>query len=349
MLQKLIHAFPPEMAHNIGLAALHYGALGQASSVDDPRISQELLGLLFKNPVGLAAGFDKNAYAIAGLLKQGFGFIECGTVTPLAQSGNPKPRVFRLHKDAAVINRLGFNNHGVDAFVKNFQQRDAALGVVGANIGKNKSSNDAIADYVTCLTAVYAHADYVTINISSPNTEGLRDLQHADALDALLGAIMQCRASCAVLHGTVVPILLKVAPDLTQSQREHIAELLFTHHVDGLIVSNTTVSRPNALRSDFASETGGLSGAPLKPLAHKNVAQFYHLLRGRIPIIGVGGIGSAEDAYARMRAGASLIQLYTALVYQGFPVVRSINSGVCELLDRDGISHISEIIGIDAL
>lgn len=339
---------PPEMAHNLGVFALRRGLVPPAKKMDFPSLRVKLWGLDFASPVGLAAGFDKNAAAVNGLLKQGFGFVECGTVTPKAQKGNPRPRIFRLVEDRAVINRLGFNNRGLEVFTEQFRERNPSLGVAGANIGKNKDAADAVADYVAGLEAVHGFADYVTVNISSPNTQGLRDLQHKAALEQLLGALMNARRLCREKDGRQVPLLLKVAPDLSPAEREDVAGVVMAHAIDGLIVSNTTLSRPGHLRSEFAQEAGGLSGLPLLPLARASLADFYRLTKGQLPLVGVGGIASAEDAYARMRAGASLVQLYTALVYQGFGAVGAITRGLAALLAKDGFAHVSEAVGVDA-
>ncbi len=308
-------------------------------------LKQNIWGLEFKNPVGLAAGFDKNAVAINGLLKQGFGFVEAGTVTPLPQQGNPKPRLFRLTEDKAIINRLGFNNNGLDVFLENFNRRDKGLGIAGANIGKNKDSESASADYIKNLHAVYPVADYITINISSPNTKGLRDLQQREALSNLLSEISKARSEAKQKNNKNTPILLKIAPDIDSKQCEDIAETVIANNIDGLIVSNTTISRPSSLTSQHKSETGGLSGEPLFTLSTQILAEMYKLTGGKIPIIGVGGISSAQDAYKKIRAGASLVQVYSALIYQGFSLITKINDELPVLLARDGFSHISEAMG----
>ena len=346
-VRPLIHLLPPETAHHLGLCALRHGLLPSCLKMPCASLETQLWGLRFCNPIGLAAGFDKNAVAVDGLLKQGFGFVECGTVTPLAQAGNPRPRVFRLSQDRAVINRLGFNNNGLDAFSTQFQRRNRSLGIAGVNIGKNKDAVDAVADYVAGLRGVYAFADYVTINISSPNTQGLRDLQHRQTLEQLLGALLRERETCESRYGRQVPLLLKVAPDLSAEEREDVAHVVMAHGLDGLIVSNTTLSRPAHLRSMHKTQMGGLSGMPLLSLSTLSLAHFYRLTKGALPLIGVGGIASAEDAYAKIRAGASLVQLYTALVYQGFGVVERIAEGLAALLAKDGFSKIAEAVGTD--
>jgi dihydroorotate dehydrogenase len=349
LTRPLLHCMDAEAAHHLALRALSLGLVpAPRLRAPSPALSQTLFGLSFANPVGLAAGFDKNAVAVNALLRQGFGFVEAGTVTPLAQPGNPKPRMFRLSEDRAVINRLGFNNEGLEHFTRNFAGRDAKLGIAGANIGKNKDQTDAVADYVRGLEAVYALADYVTINISSPNTQGLRDLQHEEALGALLGAL---RAKAAELHastGKHTPLLLKIAPDIDADARAAIASVISTHPIDALIVSNTTISRPEHLQSPHRAQTGGLSGAPLMALSTQVLADMYRLTKGSLPLIGVGGIASPADAYAKIRAGASLVQLYSALAYQGFALVRRMVDELPALLARDGFTHIREAIGADA-
>ncbi len=338
---------PPEAAHQLGLYALGRGLVPAAKNTQDATLEMTLWGLRFPNPLGLAAGFDKNAVAVDGLLTQGFGFVECGTVTPLAQEGNPRQRIFRLKEDRAVINRLGFNNDGLVDFTARLRKRNASLGVAGANIGKNKDAMDAVADYVTGLRAVHGMADYVTVNISSPNTQGLRDLQHRDALEQLLSALLRERETCKARDGRHVPLLLKVAPDLSAQEREDVADVVMAHGMDGLIVSNTTLSRPAHLRSCHKGEAGGLSGLPLLPLAHESLAHFYRLTRGAMPLVGVGGIANAEDAYAKIRAGASLVQMYTALVYQGFGAVGAITRGLSALLAKDGYRSVADAVGSD--
>jgi dihydroorotate dehydrogenase len=349
LARPLLHALPPETAHDVGLRALRYGLLPPQKFQSNKMLSQNILGMEFKNPVGIAAGFDKNAEVINPLLMQGFGFVEAGTVTPLPQSGNPKPRIFRLPEDKAVINRLGFNNNGLDYFVQNFSKRDKMLGIAGANIGKNKDTENAAEDYVRGLKAVYPHADYITINISSPNTKGLRDLQHREALAELLFELSKARNSATQTHGKKIPLFLKIAPDIDHKECEDIAETILKHAIDGLIVSNTTISRPQSLINQNCNETGGLSGAPLFSLSTKILAEMYKLTYRKIPIIGVGGISSAEDAYIKIRSGASLVQLYSALIYQGFGLVRSINEKLPTLLSRDGFSHISEAVGTSVI
>lgn len=347
LLRPTLHLLPPEVAHHLAINALKRGIAGHVAAVKSPVLEVNAFGLTFPNPVGLAAGFDKNAEAISGLQSQGFGFIEIGTVTKLPQEGNPKPRIFRLSEDKAIINRLGFNNGGIDTFTANLADRDRARGIVGANIGKNRDSKDTIGDYTSLLEAVYPLADYVTINVSSPNTAGLRDLQQKKHLHGLLAAIMETRRTLAADHHRNVPLLLKISPDIDDVVKEEVAEVSLNHGIDGMIIGNTTIRRPTTLKSLQRSEAGGLSGTPLFALSTQVLSDMYRLTQGRIPLIGVGGIASGADAYAKIRAGASMIQLYTALTYQGFGLVKKINQRLIELLERDDFSHISEAVGLD--
>jgi len=349
-IRPLLFRLPPETAHGVTLKALSHKLLPSRRAMDHPALRMNVGGLLFRNPVGLAPGFDKNAEAAAALLRQGFGFVECGTVTPHPQAGNPKPRLFRLEEDEAVINRMGFNNNGLTALRDNIgaQFRDLreqrrSYGVFGINIGKNKTSVDAVADYLTMLDGVYAAADYVTLNISSPNTPGLRDMQHADALHQLLDAVCNRREQLSV----IVPLWLKLAPDLTDEQCAEVANVVKDYPINAVIVSNTTVQRPETLQSVHKGEQGGLSGKPLMALSTDRLRLFRRLLGENKPLIGIGGIASAEDAYAKIKAGASLVQLYSALVYQGFGLVHDINTGLLQLLQKDGYQSLAEAVGKD--
>jgi dihydroorotate dehydrogenase len=331
-----------ESAHGLSVAALRLLPAGQRLA-NDARLAQNVAGLHFPNPVGLAPGYDKNAEVCARAFALGFGFVEIGTVTPRPQAGNPRPRLFRLIQDRAVINRMGFNNDGMDLVAKRLSAIAVGerAGPIGVNIGANKDSKDRVADYVAAMERLAPLADYVTVNISSPNTPGLRALQDKDALVELL-----VRVKGAAPLGK--PVFLKVAPDLEPADIDDIAKAVIEHRIDALIVSNTTISRP-ALKSRYAGETGGLSGAPLRDLAQQRLIDFRKATGGAMPLIGVGGIATAEDAYARIRAGASLVQLYSALVYEGPMLAKRINKGLLALLDRDGFGHISEAVGIDAL
>lgn len=339
LLRPALFALDAEQAHGLtieGLAA--WATLGTpfAAPPPDPILHGTVAGLSFASPLGLAAGVDKNGDAIDGWFGLGFGSVEIGTLTPLPQPGNPKPRIFRLIEDRAVINRLGFNNGGIDAALPSAKAA-RRKGVLGINVGANKDAADRIADYTHGVTRAAPIADYVTINISSPNTPGLRDLQHGAALAELL-------AACDTARGTT-PLFLKIAPDLEPAAIDDIARAAITNHIDALIVSNTTISRPPTLASRHASETGGLSGAPLATLARARLTDVRTATGAAIPIISVGGIDSAAEAYARIRAGASLVQLYSALVYEGPGLARRINTGLATLLKRDGFSSLSRAIG----
>ena len=305
-----------------------------------PELAQEVAGLSFPSPVGLAAGFDKDAEVPDAMLGLGFGFAEVGTITPRPQEGNSRPRLFRLREDEAVINRMGFNNEGQAAALKRLKRRNRR-GIVGVNIGANKDSADRIEDYAAGVRAMSPVADYLTVNVSSPNTPGLRQLQDEGALRALLTAVQEARTPGGP------PIFLKVAPDLGEGEPDQIVRVAIEHGIDAIIVANTTVSRP-PLRSTYASEGGGLSGAPLKPLARKALRDFRAASGGKIPLIGVGGIGDADDAWERIRAGANLIQLYSAMVYEGPGVARRIAHGLAERLKRDGFSNIADAVGTAA-
>lgn len=305
----------------------------------------QCLGKQFSNPIGLAAGFDKNGQAITALGNQGFGFVEVGTITLQPQEGNPAPRLFRLTEDEAVINRLGFNNQGSTVALQNITKQLPARSVLGINIGKNKNCVDTVSDYTQMLERVYDLADYVTINVSSPNTQGLRDLQQKRQLTELLEACFSKRKNKMDAGADFVPIVLKISPDIDQTTKEDIAEIAMDLPLDGLIVSNTTIKRPNTLKNLKRSEQGGLSGRPLMETSTHMLGDMYKLTHGNIPIIGVGGIASAEDAYQKILHGASLVQLYTALVYQGFGLIKNIHDGLVERLKRDGYAHVSDAVG----
>ena len=334
-----------EIAHHIGMTGIRFaGALGLTKLArlrQNPRAAVQVMGLHFDSPFGLAAGFDKNAKAIKALGDLGFSHVEIGTVTAQAQPGNEKPRLFRLIADRALINRMGFNNEGQAAAIARLQNiPDTALaGPLGINIGANKDSADRVADYVIGVRNMEALADYLTVNISSPNTPGLRALQDKAALDDLLAQVMAART-------WDTPVFLKVAPDLQLADIDDIVAVAMSRGIAALIVSNTTISRP-ALISRHKGETGGLSGAPLRDMAQQRVIDFRKASGGQLPLIGVGGVTSAEDAYARIRAGASLVQIYSALVYQGPGLARKINKQLARLLKADGFSNIAEAIGVD--
>ena len=335
---RLLQHLPPETAHRLAIRALPW--LPARPLPDLPRLRTTLAGLALPHPVGLAAGFDKNAEAHAALLRQGFAFVETGTVTPRPQPGNPRPRLFRLTEDRALINRLGFNNDGLAAVMPRLAGRDRALGVVGVNIGMNKDAPDPAAAYAEGLATFGPQADYVTVNVSSPNTPGLRALQKREALAALLGALAPVRGA--------TPLFLKVAPDLEPEDEAAVAELCLAHRIDALIVSNTTIARPPGLRSPAARETGGLSGRPLFPRSTRLLARMAVRLGGRVPLVGVGGVAGGADAYAKIRAGARAVQLYTAFVYEGPGLVRRILGELDALLARDGVERLEDAVGLDA-
>ena len=341
----LLRLLAPEAAHRASIVALGAGIAPRAAAPDPPRLGITLWGLRFPNPVGLAAGFDKNAMVPDAMLRFGFGFVETGTVTPRPQPGNPKPRLFRLVEDRALINRLGFNNEGLDAAHRRLAARHKRTGLVGANLGKNKDSIDAVADYVEGVRVLAPLADYLVVNVSSPNTPGLRDLQRRASLLALIAALRSARAEATPADPP--PLLLKIAPDLSERERLEIAEAALETGIDGLIISNTTVVRGAGLRSPHAREPGGLSGVPLFAPSTALVAEMRRLTRGRIPLIGVGGIASGADAYTKIRAGASLVQLYTSLVYEGPGLVRRIKRDLADFLARDGFASIADAVGAD--
>lgn len=346
-LRPALFLLPPEKAHRAAICALQRG-LAPRYSTQHASLATTVAGLRFSNPVGLAPGFDKNAECFEGALAAGCGFVEIGTVTPRPQAGNPAPRVFRLTRHEAVINRLGFNNEGMDAAAARLVKR-INQGIIGGNIGKNKESADAVADYIAAMHTLYPHVDYITANISSPNTPGLRALQAADELKALIEALQTLRAELVAAGAPHQPIFVKIAPDCDDAMLEAIAHTALATTLDGLIVSNTTLSREAVAGAAHANEAGGLSGKPLFAPSTEVLRKIYNLTGGQIPLIGVGGIASAEDAYAKIRAGASLVQLYTALVYQGFGLIGLINDGLAELLARDGFATVADAVGVDAL
>ncbi len=330
----LLRRLDPEVAHGLAIRALQWAPL-RAPPADDPILAVTVAGLRLSNPVGLAAGLDKNGEALAGLSRLGFGFVECGSVTPRAQAGNPKPRLFRLAEDRAVINRMGFNNAGLEAFARRLDARPYGT-VVGANLGANKDTEDRAADYVAGLRRLAGKADYFTVNISSPNTPGLRALQGREALDDLLGRVADAR----LVDGA--PVFLKIAPDLTEAEIAMIVEAALAHGIDALIVSNTTLDRPGDLASPYAGESGGLSGAPLRDRALAALRYAAEASAGRLPLIGVGGIASGADAWARIRAGACAVQLYSALIYEGPGLVGRIKGDLALRLRAEGFSSVAE-------
>lgn len=344
LIRPLLFRLDGERAHRltIRLLAQRTGTAFTPEPGWTPILQTKVAGLTFRNPVGLAAGFDKDAEVFEQSLSLGFGFVEVGTLTPRPQEGNPKPRLFRLVEDRAVINRMGFNNQGQATAAERLARRFPSEGVVGVNIGANKDSADRIADYVSGVQLMSPVADYLTINISSPNTPGLRQLQDEGALRALLSAIQQAREP----EGP--PVFLKVAPDLGDSEPRQIVRAALDHQIDAIIVANTTISRP-ALKSRHGNEVGGLSGEPLKSLALHALRSFRRESGGEIPLIGVGGIASADDVWERIRAGASLVQLYSALVYEGPGLVRRIARSLAQRLRREGFANVGELVGTEPL
>ncbi len=347
LIRPWLFALDPERAHALALAALAWGLAGRTSPAADPRLRVQAFGLDFPNPIGLAAGFDKDARVPDAALKLGFGFVEFGSITPEPQAGNPRPRLFRLTEDRAGINRLGFNSDGLARAAARLAARRGRPGIVGANVGANKDSADRIADYVAGYRALHADVAYVTVNVSSPNTPGLRSLQSRAALSDLLDRLHTARAEAVAAGARPVPILAKVAPDLDAGERAAIAEVALTKGLDGLIVGNTTIARPEGLQSRHRHETGGLSGAPLFAPSTAVLRDFYRLTGGRLPLIGVGGIGSGADAYAKIRAGATLVQLYTAIIYEGPGLLGRANAELAALLDRDGFASVAAAVGAD--
>lgn len=339
-----LHRLEPETAHRLTIRALSLGLARTRAEPDPPALMVQALGQSFANPIGLAAGFDKNAEVPDAMLGLGFGFVECGSVTPKPQDGNPRPRLFRLAQDGAVINRLGFNNQGLEAVRQRLAARRGRPGIVGANLGANKDSPDRMQDYVAGLRTLAPLVDYVTVNISSPNTPGLRALQNRDELDDLLGRLGEARRE----PGLGVPLLLKVAPDLAADEVETVAAAALSHGLDGLIVGNTTIGHRSGLRGPHAGESGGLSGRPLMAPSTEVLRQFRRATAGRLLLVGTGGIASGADAYAKIRAGATLVQLYTALVYQGPGLVRRIKQDLAACLARDGFTCVAEAVGADA-
>jgi dihydroorotate dehydrogenase len=339
----LLHGMDAERAHNLTIFALAVAPLPQAPN-DDSVLAQNVFGLDFPNPVGMAAGFDKDARVPDALLKLGFGFTEVGTLTPRPQPGNPKPRLFRLHEDRGVINRFGFNNGGHERARERLLRRAANGGVVGVNIGANKDSADRVADYVAGVKNFADLASYFTVNISSPNTPGLRDLQQAGALDDLLARVIAAREQAALTLPRR-PVLLKIAPDLNLADLDDIVRVARARAVDGMIVSNTTISRPDTLRDGLQGETGGLSGAPAFALSTRMLAQTFTRVEGQFPLIGVGGVDSPEAAWAKIEAGATLIQLYSSLVYEGLGLVGRIKTGLAEHLRTRKLESIGQAVG----
>ena len=343
VIMPLIRMLGPERAHRLTVRALAAGFGPAQRRPDDPVLRVRAFGLDFPNPLGLAAGFDKNAEAWRAVLRMGFGFVEAGTVTPHPQQGNPRPRLFRLAEDEAVINRMGFNNDGMAAAAHRLA--GPRSGIVGVNIGKNRDAVDAAADYAACAARLGPLADYVVVNVSSPNTPGLRALQDRDALSRIVDATAQALAQAC--PDGAPPLLVKIAPDLTERDREDIAAVARGGAVAGLIVANTTIARPATLRSPLRSESGGLSGKPLFEPSTRLLSEMYRLTGGAVPLIGVGGIASGRDAYRKIRAGACLIQVYTAFVYQGPVLIQRIKDELAALLHADGYNEVDAAVGAE--
>jgi dihydroorotate dehydrogenase len=342
----LMRLLPPEAAHRATIRALAAGVAPKAASPDPTSLEVKLWRQRIPNPVGLAAGFDKDAEVPDAMLAFGFGFVETGTITPLPQRGNPKPRLFRLPEDRAVINRLGFNSAGVEAAARRLALRRDRPGMVGANIGKNRDTLDDIGDYAEGVRVLAPLVDYLAVNVSSPNTPGLRDLQRKSAVTRLIGKLLEARADATPRNPP--PLLLKIAPDLGTEERVDLAEAALASGIDGLIIANTTVARPASLMSPTAHEPGGLSGAPLFEPSTALLAEMFRLTSGKLPIVGVGGIASGADAYRKIRAGASLVQLYTALIFHGPGLVARIKQELASLLARDGFTSVAAAVGADA-
>jgi dihydroorotate dehydrogenase len=343
-MMRLARLLPAEEAHRLALGVL--ALLGPARpGSDPPRLGLSLWGRALPNPIGLAAGLDKDGMALMGLARLGFGAIEIGSVTPRPQPGNPRPRLFRLTEDRAVINRMGFNSAGHDAVARNLERYRARAGtggpLIGVNLGKNKETADAGADYAAGVRRFSPLADYLVVNVSSPNTPGLRGLQAAGPLRALLDQVAEARAQARARP----PLLVKVAPDLAAEEREPIVEIALAAGVEGLVVGNTTLTRPPGLRSRHVNQAGGLSGQPLFDLSTALLADFARLAQGRMVLVGTGGVAGGRDAYAKIRAGASLVQLYTALIYEGPGLVRRVKAELAALLQRDGFASVGEAVG----
>ncbi|WP_203072976.1 quinone-dependent dihydroorotate dehydrogenase [Falsiroseomonas ponticola] len=345
-LMPLMRGIDPERAHDLALRALRFGLAGADRSQDDPVLATEALGLRFRNPIGLAAGFDKSAVAVAPLMRLGFGFVEAGSVTPKPQFGNPKPRLFRLAEDRAVINRMGMNNAGLDSFLARLAHLPKPLpAVLGCNIAINKEGAAPLRDYPALYTAVAPHAAYVTLNVSSPNTPGLRDLQGEQQLRDILAAMAAARDALA---GHRPPILVKIAPDLSPGAVEPIVDSALLHGIQGLIISNTTIARPAPLRSALKSQAGGLSGPPLREPSTALLRRVARVTQGRLTLIGCGGVGSGADALEKIKAGASLVQLYAAFAYDGPALIPRIKRELAAALRREGFGSVAEAVGVDA-
>jgi dihydroorotate dehydrogenase len=340
--QALLQALDPERAHDLAVKSLELGLYPRAAEPDDKRLAQTLFGLDFPNPIGMAAGFDKNARVPRELLGMGFGFVEVGTLTPRGQSGNPSPRIFRSAADRAIINRLGFNNEGQDAALARLKSRPP--GIVGVNIGAGRDSKDRVSDYVSGIERMAAVASYLSVNISSPNTPGLRDLQAPEALAALLARVQAARQALP----SKPALLVKLAPDLADADLPEVVRVILAHGIDGIVMSNTTLSREGLKDAAFARETGGLSGRPLFARSTRMLGQVYRLTEGKLPLIGVGGIDSGETALAKIEAGASAVQLYTGLVFEGPGLIGRIKLALVAAMEKAGTASLKRLIGTRA-
>ncbi|POM60283.1 Dihydroorotate dehydrogenase (fumarate) [Phytophthora palmivora] len=356
-MMPVVRLFDPETAHKIAVQCARFGLTPKDPEPDPELLQVNAFGLQFPNPLGIAAGFDKDAEAMEGMLDMGFGCVEIGSVTPKPQPGNPKPRVFRLYEDRGVINRYGFNSKGLEhvgarleRYVDSREKRQTPgnghrAGVLGVNLGKNKLTEDAAADYVLGVHALGKFADYLVVNVSSPNTPGLRTLQGKIQLKNLLVRVIKARNEVAETEKRSIPLLVKIAPDLTEDDKQDIADVALELKLDGLVVSNTTLSRPDTLKGADKAETGGLSGLPVRDLSTKVLGDMYKLTKGQIPLIGVGGVSTGQDAYDKIRAGASLVQMYSCLIYESPLAVPRAKNELAALLRRDGFERVSDAVG----
>ena len=349
LVRPLLMALDAERAHHVAIAALRLTPMRGQEGLDDSRLAVHTLGRTFPNPVGLAAGFDKDGVAIAGCLRLGFGFVEVGGVTPLPQLGNARPRLFRLARDQAVINRYGLNSAGVQAMAERLAMRRGEPGLVGVNVGANRTSKDRAGDYAICIAALAGLCAFITINVSSPNTPGMRRLQAKPAFDELVARAIEARDRAIADRAERTPLLVKIAPDLTLAELDDIIAVCLGRGVDGLVVSNTTIARPSGLKeTSLAREEGGLSGRPLFALSTWLLAETFLRVERKLPLIGVGGIDCPESAWRKIKAGATLVQLYTALVFKGPAIVGKIKRGLAERVGRAGLSNITEAVGTQA-
>jgi len=342
IINRLINIFDPELSHSLAIFSLKYLFWSTRVDEDDPILSVKVFGKKFKNPIGLAAGFDKNADVYEKFSSLGFSFSEIGTVTPRPQVGNLKPRVFRLNEDSAVINRLGFPNEGMSKIRSKIQNK-LSNGILGINIGPNKESTSRIKDYLETFKNFYDISDYICINISSPNTESLRDFHETNQLESLLSEVLSLRKSLK----SIVPVILKISPDIKEKEISEISDVILKYNIDGITISNTTVSQRETLKNQGKNEQGGLSGVPLQNLSNNLIKKFYKIIGKKIPIIGVGGVNSGKSAYDKIRSGATLLQLYTGLVFQGPFIAKNIKKDLVLLLKQDGFKSLEEAVGVD--